>query len=216
MWKPPCRVSMSMGLELALREQEPPVLPSRRAQAAHAEHSHRLHSFPTEQLSLLGSNCSPTLLFKSRFLSNLTSLCALPASLLEAEELLPSSSLAEHTEVHPKGRRPKHFTLISRDCSKEKPFVSRKSVHTHSGHCWVSNSYSEHLAGSGEDKNKHTSNPQVLPIVPFCQKMFLAQKQLHKSTDGRITAKISLFVSSGRCPYGISAYPKLTCTAPAS
>lgn len=167
-------------------------------------------------LSLLGSNCSPTLLFKSRFLSNLTSLCALPASLPEAEELLPSSSLAEHTEVHPKGRRPKHFTLISRDCSKEKPFVSRKSVHTHSGHCWVSNSYSEHLAGSGEDKNKHTSNPQVLPIVPFCQKMFLAQKQLHKSTDGRITAKIYLFVSSGRCPYGISAYPKLTCTAPAS
>lgn len=46
--------------------------------------------------------------------------------------------------------------------------------------------------------------------------MFLAQKELHKSTDGRITAKIHLSVSSSTCPYGIFAYPKPACTAPAS
>lgn len=50
-----------MGLELALREQEPPVLPSRRARAAHAEHSHRLHSFPTEQLFLFWEVTVPPL-----------------------------------------------------------------------------------------------------------------------------------------------------------
>lgn len=113
---------------------------------------------------------------------------ACPSPRSRGAATLPSSSLAEHTNVHLKGRRPKHFTFISLDGSKEKPFVSRKSVYTHTQATAGFPTRVPSIWLTVERAGIHT-NSQVFLIVPFCQKMLLAQRELHKSTDRRITTK---------------------------